>query len=121
MNVLAAVFLSCLPEPEALAALQRLVFDACPTYFQPDLEGCHAGAELCGSLLKIIDPDLDKVLESQFIPVLVWAFPPVMSFCANRRPFSEVLQIWDFFVANGFHLCPFAVVSMLLDIRDQLM
>ncbi|KAJ3379535.1 hypothetical protein HDU92_006625 [Lobulomyces angularis] len=115
MNVLAAPFLYVMPELDAFYSFTNFIQSNCPLYVQPALEG------LLDKCLKVVDLELYKYLKNKKLNASIYAFPSIMTFSACTSPLSEVLKIWDFLLAYGFHLNILCVISQLILIRDKIL
>ena len=118
MNLLAAPMLYVLPEADAYYAFRRLVCHHCPRYIKKMLDGAHDGAKLTDHILKIFDPELYKFLKDQMLSSSLTLFPTILSLSTNRKPFNEVLRLWDVLFAYGVHLNIIFAVSNLILIRN---
>lgn len=79
MNVLTAMFISTMNEPEAFWAMQELM-DRAPSYFAPHISGVLNGCRLVQTVLKCVDPEVSDMLEKQKMSSQIYAFQDVMSF-----------------------------------------
>ena len=115
MNLLAAPMLYVLPEADAYCAFRHLVVHHCPRYVTKMLVGAHDGAKLTDHVLKIFDNELYTFLKKQMLSSSLTLFPTILSLSTNRKPFSEVLRLWDVLFAYGVHLnIIFAVANLIL-------
>lgn len=48
-------------------------------------------------------------------------YQDLCTFLACQSPLTEVLKLWDFFFAFGFHLNVVCLVCQVVFIRDQLL
>jgi cell cycle arrest protein BUB2 len=97
--VLAAPFLYSMSEVDAFFSFHSFIKNTCPLYVQSSCEGVHCGLKLMDTCLQIIDPELSRFLKSKDLSAEVYAFPSVMTFSACTAPISEVLKLWDFYLA----------------------
>ncbi|KAI9100553.1 bub2 protein [Phlyctochytrium arcticum] len=121
MNVMVAPFLYVMPELDAFYTFSAFLQSSCPLYVQPALEGVHCGLKLVDRCLRLCDPSLHRYLLSKKLNATLYAFPAVMTFSACTPPLEEVIQLWDFFVAYGFHLNVLCVTGQIILMRDQLL
>ncbi|KAI9142459.1 rab-GTPase-TBC domain-containing protein [Paraphysoderma sedebokerense] len=120
-NVISAPFLYVMPEVEAFYSYSSFVYNHCPLYVQPALEGVHCGLKLLEKCLKVLDPKLYYCLKKKNLSAELYAFPSVLTFCACTPPLSEVLKLWDFLISYGIHLNVLCVIAQLLLIRDDIL
>lgn len=122
MNVLAAPFLyAARSESQAYFLFETLLTRDCPLYVQPTLEGVHTGLSLVDICLEIIDPKLYEYLRSKYLSAELYAFASVLTFSACTPPLSEVLVLWDFMFAYGFHMNILFVIAQLNLMREQIL
>jgi cell cycle arrest protein BUB2 len=121
MNVLAAPFLYTLPELDAFYAFSYFIIHSCPLYVQPALEGVHCGVKLLEKCLYELDITLYSFLKSSGCDATVYAFPVVMTFSVSQKPFKNVLELWDFYLAYGVHLNVLAIVANMHLNRNEIM
>ncbi|KAJ8660851.1 hypothetical protein O0I10_003495 [Lichtheimia ornata] len=121
MNVLAAPFLTVLPEMEAFYAFSRLLWHWCPLYVRSTLKGVHCGLKLVDMCLRTLDPELYGYLLGKGLSASMYAFPSVLTFSACTPPLSELLRLWDVMFAFGFHLNILFIISQLALVRDEIM
>ena len=56
-----------------------------------------------------------QFLKKQMLSSSLTLFPTILSLSTNRKPFSEVLRLWDVLFAYGVHLnIIFAVANLIL-------
>jgi cell cycle arrest protein BUB2 len=122
MNVLAAPLLFVMPEPDAFYCFRRLCTEIAPMYVRQNLEGVHAGVTLCDRTLRLIDPELAGHLEAKRLTPAIWSFASLLTFLASSPPLGQLLRVWDFLVAFGFHNAVYLTVAQLSrpEIRAQL-
>ena len=48
-------------------------------------------------------------------------FKAVLTFCACTPPLSEVLVLWDFYMAFGAHMNIICIIAQLILCRDKLL
>ncbi len=104
MNTIAGILLRVMPEPQALSCFSKIVTEFCPAVYNSTLQGAHNAVTLCDECLKLLDPELAFHLQSHGLTGHIYAFAPLLSFQASIPPLREVLNIWDYMVAFGFHL-----------------
>jgi cell cycle arrest protein BUB2 len=127
MNVLAAPFLYVMSEVEAFYAFKRFITKMCPTYvIKKNMKGVYAGCELVDRLLQFVDAELFDSLSQQqqqgfSINGRMWAFKYLCSLGAAQTPLTEVIKLWDFFFAFGFHLCVICIVAQVILIREKIL
>jgi cell cycle arrest protein BUB2 len=118
MNLLAAPMLYVLPETDAYYAFKHLLVRHCPRYVSKTLEGAHDGAKLTDHILQIFDNELYTFLKKQMLSSSLTLFPTILSLSTNRKPFNEVLRLWDVLFAYGVHLNIIFSVANLILIRN---
>ena len=121
MNVLAAPFLYTLPELDAFYAFNAMITSSCPLYVQPNLEGVHCGVKLIDKILEIVDLQVYNHLKACGLNASLYAFPLVATLSACSKPLSEVIKLWDFLIAGGFHLNLFAIVGQIVMSRNDIL
>ncbi|KAI9310305.1 rab-GTPase-TBC domain-containing protein, partial [Dichotomocladium elegans] len=121
MNVLAAPFLMVLPEMEAFFTFSRFLWQWCPLYVQSSLKGVHCGIKLVDMCLRTLDPELFGFLMGKGLTASMYAFPSVLTFSACTPSLPELLKLWDFMFAFGFHLNILFIVAQLALVRDDIM
>lgn len=122
MNVLAAPFLYVArSEAQAYFLYETLMTRDCPLYIQPTMEGVHTGLSLVDICLEIIDPKLYEYLRSKYLTAELYAFASVLTFSASTPPLSEVLVLWDFMFAYGFHMNILFVIAQLNLMREEIL
>ncbi|GMM52888.1 Bub2 protein [Starmerella bacillaris] len=122
MNVLCAPFLYVAKtESQAFCMLNALLHDRCPLYVASDLNGVHTGVRLVNLVLELTDPKLYKKLKQKLLTAEVYGLASVMTLSACTPPLSELLQLWDLYLAYGCSLNIIAVVAQVIDIRNELM
>lgn len=120
MNVMCGPLLFVLNEVEAFAAFRNLCC-ICRGYLNPGIKGVYSGCKLVDEILDVVDPALARHLRADSSHLVVWAFGFIMTFGASVRPLRHALQLWDFFVAFGFHLVPLVLCMRVVCIRDDLL
>ncbi|KAI9257338.1 rab-GTPase-TBC domain-containing protein [Phascolomyces articulosus] len=120
MNVLAAPFLMVLPEMEAFFAFSTFLWQWCPLYVHPNLNGVHCGLKLVDMCLRALDPELYGYLLGKGLTANMYAFPSVLTFSACTPPVTEVLRLWDIMFAFGFHLNILYIVAQLQLARNDI-
>lgn len=120
MNVLTAMFISAMNEPEAFWAMQEFM-DRAPSYFAPHISGVLKGCELVQKVLRCVDPEIADALEKQKMSSKIYAFQDVMSFQARRPPIEAALRLWDVLLAGGLGMNIIITVSEIINIRDELL
>ncbi|KAJ3318862.1 hypothetical protein HDV06_006983 [Boothiomyces sp. JEL0866] len=106
-------------ELDAFYTFSTFIQHTCPLYVQPALEGVHLGVKMFDKLLYELDLELFNHLSST--PSTIYCFPWVMTFGACWKPLTEVLKLWDFYLAYGIHLNILAIIVILLDQRKELL
>ncbi|KAJ3272697.1 hypothetical protein HDV01_005333 [Terramyces sp. JEL0728] len=119
MNVLLAPFIYVMPELDAFYTFSIFIQHTCPLYVQPALEGVHLGVKMFDKLLYELDPELSNQLSAY--PSTVYSFPWVMTFGACWKPLTEVLKLWDFYLAYGIHLNILAIIVILQQQKRELL
>ncbi|KAJ3256338.1 hypothetical protein HK103_005593 [Boothiomyces macroporosus] len=114
-----APFIYVMPELDAFYTFSTFIQHTCPLYVQPALEGVHLGVKMFDKLLYELDVELFNHLSST--PSTVYCFPWVMTFGACWKPLTEVLKLWDFYLAYGIHLNILAIIVILQDQRKELL
>lgn len=119
LNVVAGMFLSCMPEPDAFECFRRVVLDAVPRYFRGMIDGSVQGCRLAVAVLRLTDWELyARVTQtSSFTAMLL--NQSVLGLLANHQPFAHARRMWDLFVAFGFGLVPVAVAATIVAVRDE--
>lgn len=138
MNILAAPFLyACNSEVEAFAFYNAWITREIPLYVKSSLEGVHSGVALIDQCLQKLDTKLYNFLKSKNLNAELYAFPceyigtvlqcrtltfiAVLTLSACTPPLSEVLTLWDFFIAYGPHMNILCVIAQLILMREQIM
>jgi len=120
MNVLCGSFLYVLPEIEAFYCFYNLMKYRCEQYVIHDLPGAHAALDLLTHILKIADPDLHAYLNAHsFQPQFL--MHAILSLGAGTPPLTEVLKLWDLYMAFGVHMNVICTVAQLILMRDILL
>eukprot|EP01028_Stygiella_incarcerata_P001649 TRINITY_DN12949_c0_g1_i1.p1 TRINITY_DN12949_c0_g1~~TRINITY_DN12949_c0_g1_i1.p1 ORF type:complete len:335 (-),score=93.33 TRINITY_DN12949_c0_g1_i1:254-1258(-) len=120
-NVIAGMLLSVMPEVDAFFSLSRFLKVFIPTYFSANNIGAVAGCALVREVLKTADPIVSEYLQTSGAVAMQYAFAALLSFSANAKPLDEVAQLWDVYMAYGFHLNIFVVVGRILATKDSFM
>lgn len=122
MNVLMAPFLYVCPaEPIAYRLFKVLCFDKIPRYLNQSLSGVHVGAKLLDQCLKIIDPKLSKFLGDNLLTAEIFGVPSILTLSACNKPLDQVIKLWDFMFAYGFHMNILFIVAQLVINRKAIM
>lgn len=118
MNVIAGAFLYVFPELEAFFSVMKFL-KCCPLYWTKGIEGAYQGLELLDEILRVTDPELFLVLSKANHEGLALQY--ILSFSGATPPLSELLILWDFFIAFGVHLNVISVASQIILARDQIL
>ncbi|KAI8365584.1 rab-GTPase-TBC domain-containing protein [Blakeslea trispora] len=121
MNILAAPFLMTMPEMEAFFSFSKFIWKWCPLYVQPTMKGVHCGLKLLDLCLHNLDPTLYGYLRGKNISANTYAFASVMTFSACTPPLKELLYLWDYLFAYGFHLNILFIIAQLALIRKEIL
>ncbi|QEU58077.1 Bub2 [Kluyveromyces lactis] len=122
MNVLLAPFLYVCPtEPIAYKLFHSLCFQMIPTYLNQSLSGVHVAAKLLDKCLKIIDPKLSKFLTDNLLTAEIFGIPSILTLSACNKPLDQVIKLWDFMFAYGFHMNILFIVAQLVINRQAIM
>jgi len=121
MNAVCAPFLYVMPELDAFYCFEKFSKQHVPRYFVQSIEGANAGVKLVYEVLRIVDPQLFEHLNKKNVKVETYAMSPVLSFSSSTPPLEELLKLWDFFMAFGFHMNILCVVAQIVVLRDELL
>ncbi|KAI8372520.1 rab-GTPase-TBC domain-containing protein [Choanephora cucurbitarum] len=121
MNVLAAPFLMTMPEMEAFFSFSKFIWKWCPLYVHPTMKGVHCGLRLLDLCLRNLDPTLYGYLRGKNLSTSTFAFASVMTFSACTPPLKELLHLWDYLFAYGFHLNILFIIAQLALIRKDIL
>ncbi|EGC30690.1 RabGAP/TBC domain-containing protein [Dictyostelium purpureum] len=120
MNAICGTFLYVLPEVDAFQCFSSLLTQSCPLYFTSNISGVNDASKLLDKILEFVDPELYEYLQSrQYHPLLFT--PPILSLGTATPPLDELLRLWDFYLAFGFHLNVICTISQILLMRDVLL
>lgn len=122
MNVLLAPFLYVCPtEPIAYKLFHTICYQMIPTYLNQSLSGVHVAAKLLDKCLKIIDPKLSKFLADNLLTAEIFGIPSILTLSACNKPLDQVIKLWDFMFAYGFHMNILFIVAQLVLNRQAIM
>ncbi|KAL6947193.1 hypothetical protein ACO0QE_002070 [Hanseniaspora vineae] len=124
MNVLLAplLFVCESSEPMAFRFFTKICRRYIPTYLNKNLSGVYKGAQLLEICLSIIDPKLSKFLrQDHLLTAEIYGIPSIMTLSACTPPLNEVLKLWDFMFAYGFHMNILFIVAQLVLMRSELL
>jgi cell cycle arrest protein BUB2 len=121
LNHLIGPFLYNMPEVDAFFCFMKFMTVHCPTYAERHLEGTMAGLMIFDAILAVVDPELSNHLLSHQMPATVYAMTPIQSLNGHVPPFTELLCLWDLYIAFGVHLSLLFVVAQVLLRRDELL
>lgn len=117
LNVVAGMFLSCMPEPDAFECFRRVVLDAVPRYFRGMVDGSLQGCRLAAAVLRLTDYEVYARL-TQNPHFDAWLLnQSVLGLLANHGPLPHARRMWDVFLAFGFGLVPVAVAATFVAAR----
>jgi len=120
MNVICGTLLYVLPEVEAFHCFCNLIKDHCMLYMVEDLKGVHNALEILGQILEIVDNELFTYLKlHQYEPPFL--MHAILSLGTSTPPLSEVLKLWDFYMAFGIHMNVICTASQIILWRDVLL
>lgn len=120
MNVLLAPLLySCPSEPMAYQLFTKLCYEMIPTYLTKNLNGAQNGAKLLDISLRIIDPKLSKFLSDNLLTAEIYGMPSILTLSSCNKPLDQVIKLWDFMFAYGFHMNILFVVAFLVKMRSK--
>jgi len=120
MNVLCGTFLYVLPEIEAFYCFYNLMKYRLEQYVIQDLPGAHAALELLTQILKATDPELHAYLHAHsFKPQFL--LHAILSLGSGTPPLTEVLKLWDLYLAFGVHMNVVCTVAQLILMRNILL
>ena len=77
------------------------------------------GTQLVRETLCHTDEELARHLQD--LHPFRWAFPAAQSFSSIAEPFQQVMELWDFFFAFGFHMNILAVVAQIRIHRTRIL
>ncbi|EAL72986.1 RabGAP/TBC domain-containing protein [Dictyostelium discoideum AX4] len=120
MNAICGTFLYVLPEVEAFQCFYSLLTQCCPNYFTSNISGVNDASKLLDRILEFVDPELYEYLQNRSYHPLLFT-PPILSLGTATPPLDELLKLWDFFLAFGFHLNVICTISQILLMRDVLL
>jgi len=120
MNAICGAFLYVLPEVEAFYCFSTLIKDHCSQYMIEDLPGVHTALDILGQILQLVDSELYDYLKShQYKPPLL--MHAILSLGTATPPLTEVLKLWDFYMAFGIHMNVVCTAAQLILMRDNLL
>ncbi|KAH3899773.1 Bub2p SCDLUD_004061 [Saccharomycodes ludwigii] len=124
MNVLLAplLYISNGLEPMAFQLFNKLCRYHIPTYLDRNLTGVYKGCQLVEICLFIIDPTLSKFLRQEhLLTAEIYGVPSILTLSACTPPLHQVIKLWDFMFAYGFHMNLLFIVAQLVLIRTELL
>lgn len=81
---------------------------------------CSLPRQLFDECLRVVDPDLARFLIANKADAKIYAFPLLLTMCSCVPPLDEVLKLWDFLIAFGFHLAVLCTLAQYILIRDKI-
>lgn len=90
-----------------------------PTYLTKNLNGAQNGAKLLDISLRIIDPKLSKFLSDNLLTAEIYGMPSILTLSSCNKPLDQVIKLWDFMFAYGFHMNILFVVAFLVKMRSK--
>jgi len=120
MNAICGTLLYVLPEVEAFYCFSALITEHCSQYMTEDLPGVHAALDILGQILQLVDSELYDFLKfHQYKPPFL--MHAILSLGTGTPPLTEVLKLWDFYLAFGLHMNVVCTAARLLLMRDTLL
>eukprot|EP01102_Stenamoeba_stenopodia_P021976 TRINITY_DN8996_c0_g1_i1.p1 TRINITY_DN8996_c0_g1~~TRINITY_DN8996_c0_g1_i1.p1 ORF type:complete len:453 (+),score=105.56 TRINITY_DN8996_c0_g1_i1:43-1401(+) len=119
----AGVLLTQMSELEAFFCYVELT-RRCQTYSAARFKGSLTGGKLFLNVLKKVEPKVyDRItnVTSPSALLVVYANPILISFWSICSPYNEVIKLWDFFLAYGFHLSVIALVAQVVLLKRQIL
>lgn len=122
MNVLLAPLLYVSPsEPIGFSLFINICEQQIPTYCNNSLSGVYVGAKLLDKCLKLIDPKLFKFLMDNLLTAEIYGIPSILTLSSCNKPLDQVVKLWDFMFAYGFHMNILFIVALMVTNRLNIM
>ncbi|CCH59955.1 hypothetical protein TBLA_0C01400 [Henningerozyma blattae CBS 6284] len=107
-------------EPMAFRMFSVLCHSTMPCYFQKNSPGVRNGTQLLKICLHSIDPQYAEYFQNSPYPLECYTSLCITTFCSCLNPKYEVCILWDFMFAFGFHLNILFVVTLLIQLKDDI-
>ncbi|CCK73452.1 Bub2p NDAI_0G04670 [Naumovozyma dairenensis CBS 421] len=122
MNIILAPLLyACPTEPIAFKLFSTMCYDLFPAYITKNMKGSQNGAKLLDLCLEIIDPKLSGLLHGHLLNAQTYAYSKILTFSSSTKPLDQVIKLWDFMFAYGFHMNILLIIAMFERNRSLIM
>ncbi|KAL0222132.1 hypothetical protein RCL1_001986 [Eukaryota sp. TZLM3-RCL] len=124
INMIASVLVAVLPESAAFYALEALFSNFISSFLFQNFNGVYSAISLVDRVLEFFDSNLYNHLRKSNCDSTLWCFPLVLTLLSIIPPLSEVIKLFDFFLAFrpcGPVIAILAIVSIVISNRELLL